>query len=365
MERILLAKWLSVAAILWALDISKKAWKGPRLCPRAPLLKIPPIPSEPAFYSAVQLCLCLAALLPDGRLPALAYAGLSLWFCATDWTRFRPWFYQNSSLLLLLLFAPQPLDMCRLITISIYFWSGILKINRVFVSLVFPYITGGRIKLPLWTGYLIPPLEAALGLGLLFPASRPWAILGATLMHLFILACFCGPGHKTHREIWPWNVAMLLNNFALFAFTPQVGPWQILGSHPLILAVFALLPSLGLYNRLDPVFSHGHMAGRHCFGSLTLTRRLYLKLPPEIQAHCLQRPGRTRGQIYLLEISSWWMADLGVPAPQQEPMLMAIARHFRQYGAADSDLNLIVFRMPGMRDATYPQHVYAWSELSG
>lgn len=364
MDRIVLAKWLSAAAILWALHISQRAWKGPRLCPRVPLHpRIPRIPSELTLYPAIQLCLVLAALLPDGRLPALAYALLSLWFCAADWTRFRPWFYQNSSLLLLLIFVPQPLDMCRLITISIYFWSGILKINRIFVRLVFPFITAPRIKLPLWTGYLIPPLEAALGLCLLWPATRSRAILGVTLMHLFILACFSGSGHKTHREIWPWNAAMLLNNFLLFAFTPQVGPWQILTSHPLILGLFALLPVLGLYNRLDPVFSHGHMSGRHCFGALTLTRRLYLKLPKEIQTQCPHRLD-SRSQVYLLEIASWWLADLGVPAPQQEPMLIAIARHFKQYGAGPGDLNLIVFRMPAMGDPAYPQHVYAWGELT-
>jgi hypothetical protein len=156
---------------------------------------------------------------------------------------------------------------------------------------------------------------------------------------------------------------MALNNILLFAFSSHGAGVILWGSHPFhwfVLALFAILPVMGLLNLIDPVFSHGHMAGRHCTGGVILTRRLYLKLPPDLRKQCM-----LRGRFYMIDIGRWWMHDLGVPQPQQERLLVEIARDFRRYQPARDDLRLFVARMPGMRCRTQPQHYYSWTDLFG
>lgn len=356
MERVVWVRLIVVAGFAWGLHRSRKAWGRDRLAPPAPL--VANLPPEPGLYPYLFPLLAGVAVWPALTQPLVA---LVVYLCLYDWTRFRPWVYQHSALLLALSLCPaeQALNIGRLITVSIYFWSGVLKVNRMFVELVFPWILQpllkGRAK---WLGYLAPILEAAMGVGLLFPALRPWALAAAVAMHLVILFCFSRFGHRTHKTIWPWNVSMLLADLVFFAATPQVGPLGILFSHPVALALFGLLPALGLFNRLDPVFSHGHMTGRHIFASLALSRRLWNRLPSELRLHCVRN-----GHLYTLDVSEWYMRDVGLPPPQQERLLCAVARDFARHGAGPNDLTLTVFRMPSVNSRSYPHKVYSGAEL--
>ena len=115
---------------------------------------------------------------------------------------------------------------------------------------------------------------------------------------------------------------------------------------------------MGLLNRIDPVFSHGHMAGRHILGHIGLSRRLFKKLPNEIRSQCVQS-----GYIYTLDVSNWYMHDVWLPPPQNEGLLRAIARDFERYGAREGDLTLTVFRMVAVTSKGHPHKVYAWNEL--
>ncbi|MBN9415285.1 MAG: hypothetical protein J0I12_07580 [Candidatus Eremiobacteraeota bacterium] len=360
MDLVAASRCLTLLAMAWALWLSRRAWTGPRLAPRTPVF--PGAPSVEALFPALFGLLALSLVGSWAVAPLVVLLGL---FCASDWTRFRPWLYQNVCLILSLTYLPpaQALLACQLVTVSIYFWAGLMKVNRLFVEVVMPYITGPLCKnrFPGRVSYAIPFVEAALGLGLLFPVTRGISILGALGMHAFILLCFSRWGHKTHREIWPWNAAMALNNVLLFGFSSSSALDILWGSHlwhRLLLLLFAVLPVLGFWNRLDPVFSHGHMAGRHCFGALFLTRRLQRRLPERLRGLC-----HSQGRYFMLDISQWWMEELRVPPPQQESMLVAIARDFRRYEPTEGDLRLLVFRMPGALCSANPQKEYTWGEL--
>lgn len=358
----------------WALYASRRAWIGPRLCPRAPLFPgWPELPYSQGVYPALlALLLLIAAGTPVATPLFVVLAG---WGCLADWTRFRPYLYQNSAILMALVLASQPLHTARLITVSVYFWAGLLKANRTFFKTTFAWITEPlRRKLPRrWRprarrfATAIPLLEAGLGFGLLVPSTRPLACAGAVAMHGFILLCFAQESRRHYHTITPWNVTMAASTVLLFACCPDVGPREILLGggdlfHLTILGLFTVLPCLGLLNWLDPVFTHGHMTGRHMGGALALSPALRSRLPESMQRLC-KKLGWGAATFYVLEIGEWYLSELHIPAPQQERLLRTIARDFARYGATDRDLKLTVVRLPGTREETPGSHTYSWSEL--
>lgn len=386
-DRLLCAKTIIVVGTVWGLAVSRKMWTSPRYCPKTPLLNnLPPLCCEHRLYQLLFVSLACIAAIEKPVVTIFAFSTLVSILCAYDWTRFRPWLYQNSFLLLAIgicnwdgattVHQQEALDIGRLITVAIYFWSGVLKLNRVFPAIVFPWIMEPvlrRLSLPqrgllLGLSWAVPWLEAGLAVGLLFPSTRMLSMAGAIVMHCIILYCFSPLGHRTHPTIWPWNLSMLLTGVIFFWSTNNISIWHIVvGRHSpfhwVALLLFGALPILGLFNLLDPVFSHGHMTGRHVFGCISLTSRLFYRLPKEIRIHCVKSPQSNGKVVFLLDVSRWYMQELRVPPPQQERLLRLIARDFGRFGASDKNLSLTLFRMPGVFSTSYPQQTYSWSEL--
>ena len=101
----------------------------------------------------------------------------------------------------------------------------------------------------------VPLIEAGFGLGLLFPQTRPLATLMAVGMHCFILFWLTKVGHEKSPTIGPWNFVMMLTTVALFWSCDSPQSWDILIgdhclTHMLVLLLFTLMPTLGLFNRL-------------------------------------------------------------------------------------------------------------------
>lgn len=319
--------------------------------------------------------------------PLLAVLG---WFlavaasCLYDYSRLLPWFYQYTFMLGAIALCTagasdsnEALNICRLINVSIYFWSGLLKANRFFIQSAFLGIVTPLLKNlgPGWrplfkySSILVPFWEAGIGVALLFPQYRALAIVAAAVMHAFILWCFSSIGRGSHRTIWPWNLSMLATTVVLFGHSPGVAPNDILigqGTpfHWLTLALFACLPTLGLFNRLDCIFCHAYMTGRHILGYLHIHQRFFSKLPVEIQGECKDLgPGHSHR--YLLDLTTWYIKELGMNPPQNEKLLQNLARDFRRYGAEFNDLSLTVTLMPGTLSATLPQKSHSWTSLFG
>lgn len=320
-----------------------------------------------------QFCLlCLLGLALGERQPLLLllFLALVIWMVLSDWTRLRPWLYQNASILALLILLPyqQGLDCARLIHISIYLWAGLLKCNRLFSERIFPwFVQPLRSRLPtsvfcrlVYLGPIVPWIECGIGVALLWPRFRMLGVLGAICMHGLILFCFSRWGNPNYPTITPWNLTMMLNTLVLFGFCSVSWEALLCGSVPQlgVLFVFGLLPVLGLLNRLDPIFTHGHMSGRHCWGILELSRRLVYRLPEELRKHCKQF-AFGGGKTYSLDITSWYLAELRIPPPQQEALLVDLARSFAGYGARPADLELVIHRMPQIWQRESP--IERWS----
>lgn len=378
MTQLLLTRLVIVAGLFWCLSRVRRAWRGPRSCPPVPLFQgLPGFPLETELYPLMFVLLTVIAVSPRPGWAVLAWVATVAASCLYDYSRLLPWFYQYSFMFgaMVLCNESEALNICRLINVSIYFWSGLLKANRYFMQSAFLALVTPLLKnlSPGWrpffklTALVVPFWEAGVGIGLLFPQYRWLAILGAAGMHGFILLNFSSLGRATHRTIWPWNITMLTTTLVLFH--QAGGPVDILigqGSpfHWLVLLLFTCLPVLGLANRLDCIFSHAYMTGRHILGYLHIHQRLYEKLPADIQAECTDL-GRTQPQRYLLDLGSWYVKELGMNPPQNEKLLLNVARHFRSYGAGFDELALTVTLMPGLFSATPPQRTYSWVALFG
>ncbi|MBX3170407.1 MAG: hypothetical protein KF760_23580 [Candidatus Eremiobacteraeota bacterium] len=386
MSQLAWTKLVIVLGLFWCQSRVRRAWRGPRSCPTVPLsAKLPRFAYEAELYPLLFATLTVVGVSHQPVFSILAWVVLVALSCLYDYSRLLPWFYQYSfmlgSIALCNLSGAGPrqqqeaLDICRLINISIYFWSGLLKANRYFIQSGFLALVTPLLKNlgPGWRPFfqfsavLVPFWEAGVGLGLLFPQTRLAAILAAAVMHGFILLCFSSLGRGTHRTIWPWNITMLATTVVLFS--PAGGPKDILigqGSlfHWLVLLLFACLPMLGLFNRIDCIFSHAYMTGRHILGYLHIHQRLYDKLPSEIQAECADL-GRGQARRYLLDLGSWYVKQLGMNPPQNEKMLQHVARDFRRYGAGFDDLSLTITLMPGLFSASLPHKTYSWVALFG
>lgn len=388
-QRLLWVKTVTCLGLACGLIYTRKLWcsGSARTCPRVPLFSgLPQLRHESLLYLALLLLLVAVAVRPQPGLSIAAFVTLAMVLSLADWTRFRPWLYQDIFFLIAMAACywqggespaqDEALHICRLILVSVYFWSGLLKINQCFFKSAFPSIVGPlatRLPLPLGAmlrdlGYAAGFLEAAMALGLLFPSTRTVSLLGLLVMHLFILACFSPIGHQGFRAIWPWNISMLVIDFIVFWNTDEVLWSDILwgnGSalHWLVLFQFTLLPVLGLFNLLDPVFSHGHMTGRHVSCQILINHRLFGQLPLAWQS-AFQRVDTGRGVLYLLVVQQWTMDELRVPAVQQERLLCRLTRGLSRFGAGPGEVTLTVFRMPGFRALEPPYKIYSWEELT-
>ena len=383
-ERLWMVKILVALGTMWCLWIARRVWTAPRVCPRAPIAgcfsaKLP----ENALFQLLLIFLTAILVCSKLALPTAGLVCLALTLSCFDWTRYRPWLHQNLTILTVIAAfqdsqASEGLNICRLTSVSIYFWAGVLKMNASFFHRVLPFFLAPMLlKIPLvayqrwfrfWGqqlaedpesqsrqvtekirkyAFIVPLVEASIGVGLLFPLTCSIAMVLAIAMHCFILLWVAAVGPKKCPTIGPWNIGMLLTTATLFWGADSHGCWDILlgshcGTHLMVLFVFMLLPALGLFNLLDPVLSHGHWSGRHVYGFLGLSQRTYRILPKTIQEHC--KP--TGPSSYYLDLGEWFVFEGGVPPVQQERLLVTVAQDFQRYATRPDDVSLTVLRMP-------------------
>jgi hypothetical protein len=281
-----------VVAFIAGLLLSPKLWVSTREYPLTPLWDLVPPTPYPADYLLFGLFVALlvgvavvsARSVAAGWL-ALAATLLAAFFVLQDQSRLQPWFYQYSFMIAAFCFygwgwigVEGVSNACRLIVAAIYFWSGLQKANASFVEtgfslLIIPLIT----RLPdeilpyvepvlLWSAYAVPVIEAAIGLGLLTRRFRKAAVIGALLMHTFILLCVGPLGLDYNSVVWPWNIAMVAFAFILFWRPPddpsplavlRPGRSFSLGSafRAVVLVLFAFMPLLNFFGLWDSYLS--------------------------------------------------------------------------------------------------------------
>ena len=287
--------WLRIAlaaGLVAGLLLSPNLWISTRSYPLTPLWDaVPPLP-YPADHALFGLLMVLVTGVGVARGRAIGWLGISAlviaaFFVVQDESRLQPWFYQYSFMLAAFcLFglgrvgASDALNACRLIVVATYFWSGLQKANASFIQTTHPWLVEPlTTRLPDWAGsallaggYAVPVVEAVIGIGLLTRRFRRLAVMGALLMHAFIMLCIGPLGHDHNTVVWPWNFAMVAFVLILFWRAPDdTTPSTILDPgrnfstgfafRAAVLVLFAFMPLFNFFGLWASYLSSGLYSG--------------------------------------------------------------------------------------------------------
>jgi len=370
--------WLKVTlalALASGLVLSWRLWISSRQFPLVPVIaKLPavPFPFDYIWFALILGLLIAICIRAQPRKIVIAFLALAGLLCLFDQMRWQPWFYQYFFMLAALGFyawkEPQSknnraaLNLCALIIISIYFWSGVQKLNASFINEVWPgmsepllrFLSGGLKSLPRSTALIIPLLEICIGLGLLTRRFRNASVIVAIATHAVILALLISTGENT--VVWPWNIAMGSMVLILFWRNRDTTASQILFSkrafHGLILILFALLPPLSLFGLWDSYLSSALYSGNNYRGVIYIPQPVMDRLPIALHQYVW-----TDVQPMFLDTTLWAYGELNVPVYPEPRVFRRITQQVCTYSERPFDVQLGLREKPnlftGVRETRY------------
>jgi hypothetical protein len=313
-----------------SLLLSPKLWLSGRFYPLTPvaafLSAIPP-PFDYIIYATLLLLLVRVAAASHPAKWIAVFVAVAAVYAMFDQSRWQPWFYQY--LFMLVAIGLRARNACRLIIVSIYFWSGLQKFNSGFLFDTFPWMLQPFGALPPAFAYAAPISEAAVAIGLLTRRFRNLAVIAALGMHAFILACIGPFGHNSNRVVWPWNIAMSACVVLLFWRTPWLTVRDIVWGSPapmqrLVLLLFTILPAFSFAGLWDSYPSFSLYSGNQNQAAIYMDDAVADRLPTRIQE--VVSVFESASQVDSLDIEEWSYAELNVPPYAEVRVLTHIAR---------------------------------------
>ncbi|MDP8980401.1 MAG: hypothetical protein M3O35_07405 [Acidobacteriota bacterium] len=370
--------WLKIAipiALACGYILSWRLWLSSRIFPLSPLTDFLPTIPYPLdlIWLFVLLCL-LASIILVARSQKLIFIFLLLAGLQSlgDQTRWQPWFYQYFLMLAVIGFyawkKPEKryqaaaLNICRLIVVFTYVWSGLQKLNVNFIRETWPDIAGPFLRwvpeaarnIPAPLILMIPVLEILTGLGLITRKFRNAAVLLASATHIFVLALLISSGEN--RVVWPWNVVMVLFVVLLFWQDQETTAGNILrprsGLHATALLLCAVLPALSLVDLWDSYLSAALYSGNTHQAVILVSPAVIERLPPAVRPHVWQE-----SKPFFLDINRWAYGELNTPVYPEPRVYRAVARRICAYADNSPDIKLLIRGKPnpfnGQRQSAY------------
>jgi len=379
-SRILWLRAVLAMAFLCGFLLSKKLWITSRSYPLAPVSgSLPTIhfPLDYIVFIALLILLPVIMISSRPRRYILVFVGLAALLSLWDQSRWQPWFYQYIFMLASLgLYSwnsselkeqDAPLNCCRFIVASIYFWSGIQKMNVRFVAGMFPWLMKPLVRLlphsvtifPRFLGIIAPLLESGIGIGLLTNRFRGISIGLAVAMHTLILLSLGPLGHNWNSVVWPWNISMVLFVITLFWRVKHLSLGDITNVgippfHKLVLVLFGVMPLFSFFGLWDSYLSGTLYSANTAKANLSVSDNVRAQLPTEIQRHIWKgASGENR-----LGISDWSFEELNVPPYPERRIYKAIARQICGYAQKPSEVLLDVQERPDWLSGIRPVSRY-------
>jgi hypothetical protein len=280
-----------------------------------------------------------------------------------DQTRLQPWFYQYLIMLAIVGLAklraeawPGTWSALAIVVAGIYIWSGLQKANMAFVGTVFPSLLEalGRTTFEIpesvrnSIGFAVPPIEAAIGVALLFPRTRGAAALAAIGMHLFLLVALSPLGLNYNPVVWPWNFAMI--GFVVILFRRSSEPLlpflRLGGSAAAMCAavLFLVMPAFSFLQVWDDYLSASLYSGLLKDGAFLLNQDAALALPEGYDRFLKSEPGGA----FSLDVTLWAFAELGVPPYPERRAYDAIERDLCAKGVQPGEMILYWRERPSL-----------------
>jgi len=225
---------IRITAVAWffAKIMSWKLWLADRVFPvAAPLDFLNSAPSQVHLYLLILSLggLFGVVLYPQNKIVAACLLVVELLSCSLDQLRWQPWEYQYMLTLCFFLLYKSDKDFIKalsLLLVATYFFSGLFKINGGFLhniwdNMMLRKLFGFKNEIignPIvhFSGLILPVIEIATALGLLFARQKKTFVWLALATHIFLLLAIGPSGLQRNSIVWPWNFAMILLIFAVF-----------------------------------------------------------------------------------------------------------------------------------------------------
>src|SRR5215217_1885938 len=381
--------WLKISlalALLAGFFLSARLWIGPRSYPLAPISERLPVISstvEWIWFVSLLLLLTAIAMMRRPRKYILAFVALAGLLSLFDQSRWQPWLYQYLFMFVALALYPwgeqdpkkrdETLNICRLIIVSIYFWSGLQKLNSGFVEGFFPWLIDPLLAplpeplkdLAYPLGIAVPFVEAGIGIGLLTTRFRNVAVVLALSMHAFILFSLGPFGHDGNTVIWPWNIAMMVFVVVLFWRSASVSTRDVLALraplfHGLVLLLFGVMPLFSFFGLWDSYLSASLYSDNIKRATLHISESVKDRLPETVRSSVNTSGASDSSTINLTE---WSYKELNVPPYPEDRVFKNAARHVCAYAEEPSEVTLMVKGKPNLTEGSREAEIYDCSGL--
>lgn len=364
MGRLFWLKAVLAVGFIAGLLLSTKLWLTDRTYPLTPVLSNLPQPIFPfdyILYGSLIVCLFFTIFHRNFKRFLIGSIVLVAFLLFLDQSRLQPWVYQYTTMLLVLsVFSwqvndrrsvPYILNISRFVVATIYFYSGLQKLNPEFIVLTFPWmmqpithqlsLTSSDVIL---MGITVPIIEMLIGLALLTCRFRNYGIFLATMMCLFVLTTLGPTGHHWNAVVWPWNIALLIMVFVLFYRTKQLSLLNLLSiiKQPLgitTIIIFGIMPMTYFFHIWDSYPSWSLYSGTTNLAKIVLPDEMVGRLPADIQMLIVLSPEDKA----TLSISDWSYHELKVPPYPETRIYNNIGHHFcTKYAPGDVDVSIVM-----------------------
>ncbi len=397
--------WLRVTllnAAFFGMIACAPLWTNDHTFPQLPIVHGFPVlhaPLDKILFGAMLVSLIAAAWVYRQAVGFFLVA--SLFVYCEDENRGQPWLYMYWVMLLLTLFSEKTaIAACRCGMSVVYIWSGIQKCNRRFFEVqpaffVEPLTHWHLPKLLLdvarWLVYCAPFIEMFIGVAVWVPRLRLAALGAAIAVHGYSLLVLGPLGHNYNWVVWPWNIAMPVLLWVLFAKgayweqravesataaptakgkaagrdgKPGVGApvsegglRQALGELMksklalTIVACYALLPILSFYGKWDSYFSFALYSENAASANIFVTQEFADRLPPAMrkQVQKFQQPDYDpvhQGPL-VFNPGGWCYEELHVPPISETRNFVSIYRALLAWSQKPGDVRMIVGQRAG------------------
>lgn len=339
---------IKITCIAWlaAKIISFKVWTTDRDFPIAPVFDFLHLPNEFHLLLFALSLTGIASVLffPLKKILQVGVIIIEVFSCMLDYMRWQPWEYQYLLALLFFLFSKERKQFLSLVTFFLaatYIFSGIHKFGGSFLFTFWDRVILHKLlgfsynefmnPLMHYSGLMLPVIEVAVGIGILFIRSRKFFAYLAISMHLAIVLIFGPSGLKHNIIIFPWNLAMMAfvgilfykssePNFSLSFFRSKLNTAAFL--------LVGVLPVFCLFGKWDDYLSFNLYSGN--------TKTLVICVE-DIKEHAELKPYKTQkgSSMYcddncLISTTAWALDELKVPVYPEERVFKKLRESFRK-----------------------------------
>lgn len=274
-----------------------------------------------------------------------------------DQMRWQPWVYLYLLLLLAAIMGARKdgakadvLFIWQLTIAGVYVWSGLHKFNAGFIEIVFAQMAqtfhwdNGFEQ---WKniGYIIPVVEVATGVGLLWLRTRKIAVLFAIATHTVIIAFLTMKEGPANTIVYPWNIAMILLVVQLFWLDKErlYFNWRCLKRSAIgivILSLVWLFPILNLLGYWDHYLSCSLYSGKPPEFYIAIEESASDKIPDELRNCFAAIPGLEGGKV--ISVQRWAIQELNVPVYPEARVFNQLSTSFCQLGIANDKMVFVI-----------------------